>query len=333
MTGRNSLGEFDLIARYLAPLSAAAPGAYGLQDDAASIAVAPGHELVVTTDAMIEGVHFLSSDGPARIARKLLRVNLSDLAAKGATPVGYQLVLGLPGLPDEGWLGAFTSGLAMDQAAFACPLLGGDTVRSPGGLVLSVTAFGSVPAGQMLLRSGAKSGDNLYVTGSVGDAALGLEVKLNHRLFSAAAMMFFDSRLHLPTPRLGFGQKLRGIANAALDISDGLVQDVGHMASASGLKARIFADRLPLATATQAVIAEDPSLLSAILTGGDDYEIAFAAPPEAGEVIQRLSASLALNASRIGQFESGSGVEVLDGSGNSIDLPVAGFQHFGPRAE
>src|SRR5690606_10255404 len=219
MAGRDSLGEFELIARYLAPLTLDTPGAYGLRDDAAIIRAPAGHDLVVTTDAMIEGIHFLKADGAERIARKLLRVNLSDLAAKGAEPIGYQLVLGLPQPVDEAWIAAFAAGLAMDQKAFGCPLHGGDTTRSPAGMMLAITAFGSVPAGQILRRGGAVPGDELYVTGSIGDAALGLEAKLSRRLFSGASAMFFDARLHLPTPRLAFGAGLRGLAHAAMDVS------------------------------------------------------------------------------------------------------------------
>lgn len=329
MAERGSLGEFELIARYLAPLTAEAPGAYQLQDDAAIICAPAGHDLVVTTDAMIESIHFFKADGGERIARKLLRVNLSDLAAKGAAPLGYQLVLGLPQPLDEPWLAAFAAGLAIDQKAFGCPLHGGDTTRSPAGLMLAVTAFGSVPTGQILRRGGAQSGDDLYVTGSIGDAALGLEVKLNRRLFSGAATMFFDSRLHLPSPRLAFGQGLRGLVHAAMDVSDGLVQDIGHIAAASGLRAVVRADAVPLSLATRQALAEDPALLAAVLGGGDDYELIFAAPRDAAPAIRKLSESVGLNVTLVGRLEAGEGVSVLDAAGNPIELPHPGFQHFG----
>jgi thiamine-monophosphate kinase len=329
MPGHAGLGEFDLIARYLAPLSAIAPGAFGLRDDAAVVPVPPGEDLVVTTDAMIEDVHFLARDGAERIARKLLRVNLSDLAAKGAKPLGYQLILGLPGQPDEAWIGQFCEGLRRDQEAFGFPLYGGDTVRSPGGITLGVTAFGTLPAGSMLRRSGAQAGDDLYVTGSIGDAALGLETKLNHRLFSSAAMLFFESRLHIPTPRVAMGQGLRGLAHAALDVSDGLVQDAGHIAAQSGLRAVIEAAAVPLSLATRQAVQDDPDLLNVVLTGGDDYELLFtASPSQAGEVVA-LSRSVGLAATRIGRLEAGQGVEVLDQAGSPLPLRRAGFQHFG----
>lgn len=329
MPGQAGLGEFDLIARYLAPLAAAAPGAFDLRDDAAIIPVPAGEDLVVTTDAMIEGVHFLARDGAERIARKLLRVNLSDLAAKGAKPIGYQLILGLPGVPDETWLAQFCDGLRRDQEAFGFSLYGGDTVRSPGGITLGVTVFGGLPAGSMLRRSGARAGDDLYVTGSIGDAALGLETKLNHRLFSSAAMLFFESRLHIPTPRLAMGQGLRGLAHAALDVSDGLVQDAGHIATQSGLRAVIDAAAVPLSLATRQVVQDDPDLLDVVLTGGDDYELLFAASPGRASQIAALSRTVGLAATRIGRFEVGAGVVVQDQSGVPLTLRRPGFQHFG----
>lgn len=328
------LGEFEMIARYFAPLAADAPGAFGLRDDAAAIALPPGEDMVVTTDAMVEGVHFLLKDGAARIARKLLRVNLSDLAAKGARPIGYQLAIALPeSLADDEWLGAFCAGLAQDQKAYGIALYGGDTVRSPDRLMLNVTAFGAVPAGTMLRRDLAQADDDLYVTGSIGDAALGLETKLNHRLFSAAAMMFFDSRLHLPTPRLAFGQGLRGLAHAAMDVSDGLVQDAGHIAAASGLRAVIHAEAVPLSLAARQAVADDKSLLSTVLTGGDDYELLFTAPPQAAQGVAALSRRVGLAVHRIGSLEAGSGVSVIDAGGQPLDLARGGFQHFGGTLE
>lgn len=326
------LGEFELIKRYLAPLSRQAAGSFNLTDDAAIIAVPPGAELVVTTDAMIENIHFLARDGAERIARKLLRVNLSDLAAKGAEPLGYQLVLGLPAAEDA-WLAQFCAGLAHEQKAFGIALHGGDTVRSPGGIILSVTAFGHVPAGQMIRRSGAKPGDDLFVTGSIGDAALGLEVKLNGRLFSSAAMLVFDSRLHLPTPRVAFGQKLRGMAHAAMDVSDGLVQDAGHIAAAANLQAVIHAESVPLSMAARQALADDPGLLSVIFTGGDDYELLFAAPPQVREQIVSLSKAAGLAVSRIGSLEPGAGILVQDAEGKPIPLHQGGFQHFGDTVD
>lgn len=322
-------GEFTLIARYLAPLTASAPGAFGLQDDAAVLSVPTGQDLVVTTDAMIEGIHFLKSDGAPSVARKLLRVNLSDLAAKGAVPLGYQLVLGLPAPLDEGWLSDFSAGLAQDQKAFGFPLYGGDTVQNPDRIMLAVTAFGCVSTGTMLPRSGARIGDHIYVSGSIGDAALALETKLHHRLFPSASMMMFDSRLHLPIPRLALGQGLRGIANAALDVSDGLIQDAGHLADTAGVRIVLQADAVPLSLAAKGALADDPDLMETILTGGDDYEILFAAPPEAAGAIAQLARKLQLAVTRIGHVEAGDGVLVSGRDGQPLTLAKGGFQHFG----
>ena len=199
--------------------------------------------------------------------------------------------------------------------------------------MLAITAFGSVPAGKILRRGGALPGDELYVTGSIGDAALGLEVKLNKRLFSSAAAMFFDARLHLPSPRLAFGAGLRGVAHAAMDVSDGLVQDVSHIAAASGLRAILQVDSIPLSMAARQALAEDSGLLSAMLGGGDDYELVFAAPPSAAAQVKALSEMVGLNATMIGRLETGEGTVVLDAAGKPIELHHAGFQHFGDSVE
>ncbi|MBP7066185.1 thiamine-phosphate kinase [Ferrovibrio sp.] len=322
------LGEFDLIAHYLAPLSAGLPGAFSLTDDAAALPVPPGHELVVTTDAFIAGIHFLDTDGPGRIAQKLLRVNLSDLAAKGATPYAYQLVLGLPAAPDAAWLAAFTAGLAEDQARYGIRLSGGDTVRAPGGLMLSLTALGLVPQGGMIRRSAALAGDGLFVTGSIGDAWLGLQAKLGRLTLPEAAGAFCDTRLHLPEPRLGFGLGMRGLARAAMDVSDGLLQDAGHMARQAGLMVEISAADIPLSAA--ALAAGQP--LTNLLAGGDDYEILLAAPPEAEAALQSLARDNATQLTRIGRFlaagEGGDGLRLLDAAGQPMLIGPRGYQHF-----
>ncbi|WP_430398621.1 thiamine-phosphate kinase [Ferrovibrio sp.] len=326
------LGEFELIEKYLAPLSAGLLGAFGLRDDAACLAVPAGQELVLTSDAFVSGIHFLDSDGPERIARKLLRVNLSDLAAKGAKPYAYQLSLGLPGSPEEGWIAAFTAGLAADQAAFGIQLSGGDTVRSPGGLVLSITALGLVPAGGMIRRNGARAGDALFVTGSIGDAWLGLEAKLGRLALTGAAARHCDQRLHLPEPRLGFGRGLRGLANAAMDVSDGLLQDAGHLSRTAGLGAVIDTAAVPLSEPVRAFPDLVPRLLPKLLAGGDDYEILFAAPPEMASAIQALGEATATPVTRIGAIVPEPGLWLQDAAGQRLLLNQGqgsgGYQHF-----
>jgi len=334
--GPGRLGEFDLIARHLAPLSRALPGAHALTDDAALLPPPPGCDLVITTDAMIEGVHFLPSDAPDTIARKALRVNLSDLAAKGAKPWCYQMVLGLPQAPEEPWMAAFTAGLAADQAEFGIVLSGGDTVRQPDRLLVSITALGLVPKGGMISRQGAKAGDGLYVTGSIGDAALALRARLHGDVFPADALAFFSSRLDLPTPRVALGvalggalgQALQGRVHAALDVSDGLIQDAGHLARAAGLALRIDAASVPLSPFAAASLDKRPDLLPVLLSGGDDYEILFAAPMESEAALQALAAAENVAITRIGTFMVGSGVTVAAADGSSLSMAAGGFQHF-----
>lgn len=321
------LDEFERIRRFFAPL--AAPGALGLRDDAALIDGPDGQQYVLTADAIVEGVHFLSHDPPDQVAQKLLRVNLSDLAAKGAMPVGYLLVTALPRARDEAWLGAFVAGLAADQATFGIALLGGDSTATDGPATLSVTALGRVASGRAVLRAGAQAGDSVYVSGTLGDAALGLQA-LRGELPGIApeARDFLVGRYRLPQPRLALGQRLVGTARAMMDISDGLVADLGHIAQASGVAAVIEAARLPLSPAARGVIAADPLRLSAALSGGDDYELLFTVAAEAGAALTALADELGVPLTRIGRIEAGSGVEVVDDRGEALAVPVAGYRHF-----
>ena len=321
------LGEFERIRRFFAPL--AAPGALGLSDDAALIDGPAGQHYVLTADAIVEGVHFLSDDPPAQVAQKLLRVNLSDLAAKGAVPVGYLLVTALPRARDEAWLEAFAAGLAADQAAFGIGLLGGDSTATDGPAMLSVTALGRVASGRAVLRSGAQPGDGVYVSGTLGDAALGLQA-LRGELpgVGGEGRDFLAGRYRLPQPRLALGQRLLGVAHAMIDISDGLVADLGHIAETSGAGAVVEAALLPLSPAARAVIAGDPLRLSAALSGGDDYELLFTAAADAGAALAALGDELGLPLTRIGRIEAGSGVEVVDDKGETLAVPVAGYRHF-----
>ncbi|MBV8651470.1 MAG: thiamine-phosphate kinase [Alphaproteobacteria bacterium] len=321
------LGEFARIARYFAPL--AGPGALGLLDDAALIDPPPGRQLVLTTDAMVAGVHFLSEDPAELIARKLLRVNLSDLAAMGAEPVGYLMTTALPQACDEAWLEDFAAGLAADQKEFGIALLGGDSVATPGPMTLSLTAIGSVAPGRAIRRGGAQPGDGIYVSGTIGDAALGLRVlRGDLATLAAEARRFLADRYHLPRPRLALGARLAGIAHAMLDVSDGLAGDVGHICEVSGLKAIVEADLVPLSSAARQALQGDPVLLALVLAGGDDYELVFAAPRALDAEIAALAQALDLPITRIGRFETGEGVRVLDGSGKDIDLASPGYRHF-----
>lgn len=316
--------EFALIARHFRPL--AGDGALDLSDDAALLTPPAGQQLVLAADALVEGVHFLPDDPPGMIARKLLRVNLSDLAAMGAAPLGYLMTTAFTrGTPDT-WIADFVAGLAEDQQRFGLQVLGGDTVVTPGPACFSLTIIGTVPPGQALHRRGARIGDEIWVSDSIGDAALGLRV-LQGKL-TGDAQGHLVRRYRLPEPRLALGQALRGVARAAMDVSDGLVQDLGHLCRAAGCGAEITADAVPLSAAASAALAADAALGPLILTGGDDYELLFAAAPEDAESVQAASATAGVPVARLGRFVAGDGVVVRDGSGAAITLPQGGWSHF-----
>ncbi len=320
-------GEFEIIRRYFAPL-AVHPGALGLVDDAAVMAPRSGRNQVLTVDALVCGVHFLPDDPPDLIAKKALRVNLSDLAAMGAEPIGYLLVFAIAEWVSETWIAAFARGLAEDQAEFGISLLGGDTVRTPGPLTISITALGDVEAdaASALRRSGARPGDRIYVSGTIGDAALGLRVLTGALAgLSPADAARLTARYRLPEPRVALGRKLRGLASAAMDVSDGLVADLGHICRASGCAATIELDAVPLSEAARAAGAD---CLIACVTGGDDYELMFTAPPGAEAEIRAVSRSLALPVTAIGQIAPGSGVTVIDRDGRAVAVGAGGYTHF-----
>jgi len=314
--------EFSLIARHFRPL--AGPGALDLADDAALLDPPAGRQLVLAADAMVAGVHFLPDDPPGTIGRKLLRTNLSDLAAMGAAPLGYLMTVALPrGTPDA-WIAAFAAGLGQDQAEFGLKVLGGDTVSTSGPISLSLTILGTVAPGEALRRVGARPGDEVWVSGTIGDGALGL-LALTGRL---PADPHLADRYRLPKPRLALGQALVGIARAAMDVSDGLAQDLGHLARAAGCAAEIRADSVPLSDPARAALAADPALLPRILGGGDDYELLFAAAPGDADRVLAAGRATQTSVTRIGRFLDGAGVMVLDGAGQPLDLPAAGWSHF-----
>ena len=315
-------GEFDLIETYFRPLAAAAPEALALQDDAALIAPETGNELVMTSDMLVAGIHFRDADPAGRIAQKALRVNLSDLAAMGALPRGYLLSLALPGDVDESWIAAAAAGLAEDQAEFGVHLWGGDTVSTPGTLTLSVTAVGQVPSGAALRRAGARPGDLVLVSGMIGDACLGLDV-LTGGPADVPGADYLVERYQLPSPRLSLGLALRGLATAAIDISDGLVADLGHICDSSGVGASIALDRVPVSPA--AARAGRP--MTDLVTGGDDYELLFTLPPECADDLKARLGHDDPPVQLIGEVVEGVGVTVRDASGTPVDLPKTGWQH------
>lgn len=329
MTVRPLPGEFDLIERLFAPLAANALGARGLRDDAARIDPPPGEALIVTKDLMVGGVHFPLDEAPGNVAAKLLRVNLSDLAAMGARPLGYLMGLAVPSEIDLYWMEQFTASLAADQVHFGLSLLGGDTVKTPGPLCLSLTALGSAPAGSELTRDGAEPGDLIAVSGTVGDGALGLALHQGAlgELDERHAAHLLD-RFRRPEPRLGLGLALRGLAHAAIDVSDGLIADLGHIAEASGVGARIEAAEVPLSDAARAVLAIQPARLNDCLSGGDDYELLFTLAPAERATLERLATELGFSLAVIGRVEAEPGVRVIAADGTPLALVRAGYSHF-----
>ncbi len=313
-------GEFALIARHFRPL--AGPGSLDLTDDAAVLAPPPGRELVLTADAMVGGVHFLPDDPPDLVARKLLRTNLSDLAAMGADPLGYLMTVSAPRDTPDAWFAGFAAGLARDQKEFGISLLGGDTTSTPGPVSLSLTAIGTVTPGHAVRRAGARPGDGLWVTGTIGDGALGLLVAQGQL---ADPTGWLAGRYRLPTPRLKIAR--HGIVSAGMDISDGLVQDVMHLCRASGCAAEIMSMQVPRSPAAR---ASGDGFLPLCLTGGDDYELALAVPPGAEAALVGHAESLGVQVTRIGRFLAGTpAVRVLGADGREIVLGRGGWSHFG----
>ena len=310
--------EFSLIARHFAPLAGTA--ALGLTDDAAIFTPPPGRELVVTADAMVGGVHFLPDDPARDIARKLLRVNLSDIAAMGAEPLGYLLTLSAPrGTPDE-WFAGFAAGLATDQAAYGVHLFGGDTTSTPGPLSLSVTMFGHVAPGAAWRRGGARAGDDVWVTGTIGNGVLGLRALRGEVPDPDGSLA---AHYRLPQPRLGL--RLHGIVSAAMDISDGLLQDAGHMARASGIAIEIDVESVPLSAAGRAAGIDFVTSGSA---GGDDYELLLTAPPDQAEAMRTAARAAGICITSIGRCIRGEGVCALGRNGETLPIGGGGWSHF-----
>jgi thiamine-monophosphate kinase len=324
-------GEDSLIARYFRPL-ATDPGAFDLNDDAA-ILKSLGEEIVVTTDAIVEGIHFLADDPPDTIARKALRVNLSDLAAKGATPAGFVLTLALRST-DEAWLTPFARGLGEDAELFGCPLLGGDTVSTPGPVMISITAFGRVSSGKMVHRSGAKPGDRVVVTGTIGDAALGLDILRDGAVATAladdmAAKAMLVERYRIPQPRNALAKAVRDHAHAAMDVSDGLAGDLVKLCAASGVSAAIDAQSIPLSAAATKALARGTLGIEAIVSGGDDYEILCAIPEDRFAAFAENAGIAGVAISSIGTIIAGTAAQkFLDAQGREIALKRLSYSHF-----
>lgn len=321
------LGEFGRIRRFFAPL--AGPGGLGLLDDAALVGCPPGHRLVMTADAVVAGVHFLPEDPPDLIAKKLIRVNLSDLAAMGARPLHYLLTTALPVSLGDDWIEAFARGLGADQQRYGIDLLGGDSVSTEGPAVLSLTAIGDVAAGAEIRRSGARPGDEVWVSGTIGDAYLGLGVlRGGYGQIKAEDRTAVVRRYQLPEPRVGLGPALAGIAHAMIDVSDGLLADLGHICEASAIGAVVELAGVPMSAAAQQLTAITPGLGVQLATGGDDYELLFTAAPDAAASLRNIAARLAVPVTRIGRIEPGAGVCLVDDEGCEVAVQAMGYRHF-----
>jgi len=325
--------EDRLIARHFRPL-ARHPGALGLADDVAVVALPPGRELVLTTDAVIAGVHFFPDDPPDAVAKKALRINLSDLAGKGARPLGFLLSLALTKDVTDDWLKKFTAGLRADANKFGCPLLGGDTDRTPGLVTASISAFGTVPRGSLVRRSGARSGDRIVVTGTIGDAALGVVLR---RDAGTAERWRLDRNMRdrllrrylIPEPRVALAEALRRYAHGGMDISDGLAGDLAKMCRASRVDATVEVARLPLSAAARTALAAEPALIETILTGGDDYEILASVPPRKLAGLRRAAKAAGVTITEIGRMSPGTGrARFVDGNGKALSFERPSFSHF-----
>jgi thiamine-monophosphate kinase len=326
-------GEDEIIARYFRPL-ARHPAAFGLIDDCAALPVPAGSDLVLKTDAIVGGVHFFADDPADKVAQKALRVNLSDLAAKGAKPEGFLLALALPSEIDRDWLKAFARGLGKDATAFGCPLLGGDTDRTPGPVTIAITAFGTLPHGTMVPRSGAKPGDRVMVTGTIGDAALGLVLRQDSAVaerwgLSRREAAHLAERYLVPQPRNALAEVLRRHASAAMDVSDGLAGDFSKLCAASGVSAEIEAVRVPLSGAVRRALAAEPAMLARVLTGGDDYEIVCTVPPKKVASFQAAAAKVGASLAEIGVIGKGNATpRFLDAGGKPLRFKQLSFSHF-----
>ena len=323
------MGEFDLIARYFTrPVQRAV---LGVGDDCALLAPAPGMQLAISSDMLVQGRHFFAGTDPERLGHKALAVNLSDLAACGARPLACTLALALPRV-DAAWLAPFARGLLALADAHGCELVGGDTTQGP--LNICITVLGEVPAGQALLRSGAQVGDDIYASGTLGDARLALQALQGHLTLAPAALAAARQRLEAPTPRVALGQALRGIAHSAIDVSDGLLGDLGHLLRASGVGACVdTASTINLIAASAHQISAtgqfDAELLAqCTLAGGDDYELVFTAAPAQRSAIAAAALASATPVTRIGTIEAAPGLRLIDAHGQPVTQRYASFDHF-----
>jgi len=326
---KNRPSEFDLIEKLFVPLAKSHAGAAELKDDCATLSVSQGFDALYSMDTLVEGVHFFKDDPANLIAKKLLRVSLSDVAASGGVPKGYMLALSLPADISYEWLQSFAAGLSDDQIEYNITLLGGDTTSTVGPLTLSLTAVGEVPQGRVIRRSGAVAGDEIFVTGTIGDAAVAL--KLFGEIGREAACYKYPDlcdRYVLPQPRTALGPLLAGTASACVDVSDGLLADLGHICDASGVGATVFQADIPVSPTAALILEEHQEYWETIIGGGDDYELLFTAASENREIVQRLSQQARISVTRIGTVVSGERISLLNSEGKQLAIEISGWKHF-----
>ena len=327
--------EAELIETYLVPLAAQMPGALGLKDDAAFLRPPPGTDIVISTDPVIAGIHFFADQRPDDIAWKALAVNVSDLVAKGAVPLAYTMALAFPGPPEHTFMSVFARGLADAQAEFGCSLIGGDTDQTTGPLSISITVFGAVPAGRMVQRTTAAIGDHIFVTGTLGDAALGLALHgdptLGMETLTSGDRGFLTARYLRPAPRLALAPLLREHASAALDISDGFAKDLGRLVAGAGGSADVRFSSLPLSSSASLMIAAEPSRRADVVAGGDDYEILLAVSPGRVAAFREDITRMPFNITEIGTIQPGTGVTIRDEDGMALPLGRTGWDHFSAK--
>ncbi len=337
-------GEEAIIQEFLAPLAAGFAGAYGLEDDCAAYTPTPAHDLVVKTDPIAAGIHFFADDAPEAIAWKALAVNVSDLAAKAAVPRAYLMALSFPEAPTRAWMARFARGLGEAQAAFGMHLIGGDTDRRPGPITISITVFGEVPTGRMVRRGTAKPGDLIFVSGTLGAAAIGLALRSEPAGVAGSANGLLKRWSYpeadveswgravaaslYPQPRLGLRRALRASASAAMDLSDGLAKDLGRMCRASDGAATVRLSSLPLEDVVRAAVTADPERWQDVVAGGDDYEVLAAVPPAAAEAFTEQARRDGIPVTLIGSFDRGRGVTIVAADGNPMTLARPGWDHF-----
>ena len=332
--GDKVVSEEDLIQQFLAPLTDKVPGAYALKDDCATLRPPAGHDLVMTTDALVSGLHFLPDETPEVIAWRALAVNISDLASKGATPMCYLMALSVPAAPTRDWMIRFASGLKDAQEHYGLTLIGGDTDRRPGvSLSINITAVGYVPEGRMVQRATAQVGDRVFVSGTLGDAAMGLILRRNvdskrFPTLDKDQRQFLLDRFLRPSARVELSSLLLKYASAAMDVSDGFVKDMGRMCSASGVAAQVILDRLPLSVAAERAFAEQPVLRELAANGGDDYEILATVPANQADAFEDAALELGVAVTDVGKIAEGAGLTLLNANGLPVTLSKTGHDHF-----